>query len=585
MFVVRSPTLDRFFPVFYTLHRRLNADLYRCIFREFFKIFGLPGTTGGFSGVSIDFSDAILKGYALAALELKGVIDATVDSLDGLDEDVKGALGVVRACEFHFKKNLLEFLRSSGTDDNLQVKVFAQANRMLESAVEVGMSGKAFKTAEEAFFASLRRLDGYDDWCSWWVHGSNGQHWRCLFDVGPETDRAALHSTTNASESQNRVVKFDHELVRVSQDALELLMKMQDEKDNQYQLALRGNRPSGPRKSVGSRDPAAAKVTKFAKQRGKRKEWDQGPPKTPGQYKAANKPKSSSTYKALVSKSFPLWKWKANSCAFDAVLFALFSAVRIIPASLSSRVALDARPHHHTRAVAHSKSALRSLVPVVIERLGSVWGTNGDDVENELGCIRDDFRQHAASAAGMSKKDGMGAFASAASILYQVVNAYHLGEADALLGCTGREALQVADMVGIKSLEECMTRQVDERALFLFFEFIVWGDRVRVAGLAKLDDVRVPLNLTIGDMEFRFAACIDYNGSHFRSHLISGPGLTMQMKRATLLPGVYLADPFSKRRAERTGDVPTTDGELKAVLPKFRGSGFVPTIFLYARVK
>ena len=39
-----------------------------------------------------------------------------------------------------------------------------------------------------------------------------------------------------------------------------------------------------------------------------------------------------------------------------------------------------------------------------------------------------------------------------------------------------------------KSIKECVTRQVDEHAPLLYFEFIVWGDRMRVAGLAELDE-------------------------------------------------------------------------------------------------
>ena len=45
MFVVRSPALDLYFPVFYALHRELNADVYRRIFLQFFRVFGIPGTS------------------------------------------------------------------------------------------------------------------------------------------------------------------------------------------------------------------------------------------------------------------------------------------------------------------------------------------------------------------------------------------------------------------------------------------------------------------------------------------------------------------------------------------------------------
>jgi len=74
MFVVSALSLEkRFVPFLACIHRRLDADLYRRIFYLFFSLFGLFGSLPtSFSGMTVDFADAIRSGYISAWVEYAG---------------------------------------------------------------------------------------------------------------------------------------------------------------------------------------------------------------------------------------------------------------------------------------------------------------------------------------------------------------------------------------------------------------------------------------------------------------------------------------------------------------------------------
>lgn len=320
MFVVKSPSLQgRFFPVMHCLHRSLDADVYQRIFTTFFSCFGMFGIEGNkFCGITFDFADAICEGYLTAVSNLP---DAA--SLVPLEH--------VRMCKFHFMKNLVALIRNAGIPDDKQGALILLARKMLGAAAEAGVKSPPFRASQASLFSALSEHSGFDSWLAWWVEGSGGRHWACLTDVGPGTIRHRLHDTTNSSESQNRVVKEDHELSDLPGLALLELFKMQDEKNRQYEQALKGMRPSGMREPKEDRNPhkAIARPDGVPSSRGRKAEIGQGPPKTVSAYKqyvkneakTVVKPKSKSlSLKYLSAKSFPIWNWSRNSCSYDSVL-------------------------------------------------------------------------------------------------------------------------------------------------------------------------------------------------------------------------------------------------------------------------
>lgn len=75
IFVVQVPSLrNLFYPILYAIHESLHQDIYEQIFTEFFKIFGVFGKPGAFSGVTIEFADAIQVGYQKAWFKSSGQV-------------------------------------------------------------------------------------------------------------------------------------------------------------------------------------------------------------------------------------------------------------------------------------------------------------------------------------------------------------------------------------------------------------------------------------------------------------------------------------------------------------------------------
>ena len=606
MFVVRSTSLqDRFFPVMHCLHRALDTDLYRRIFRAFFLCFGLLGSDGGFSGVTIDFADAISEGYAIACREVTGK--------DSLEDGAGGTGSFVRMCKFHFLKNLLAFLRSAGASPDQQQAAIAAAHSMLTFASEHGRLSKGFKTAEKQLLQLLSGHSGYDSWRKWWLGNNGGLHWACLTDVGPGTARHVLYDTTNASESQNRVVKMDHGVSNLPGLALREILDMQREKEQQYQLALTGTRPSGRRKQAQERNVKAARTT-FASSsqkahRGKHQVEGQGPPKTVAAYKAQERksvagPLTKATgglqLKNLTSKSFPLWKWKRNSCAFDTVLATAFFALRSIPLPMlvgcAGEPAAPNPPVFGTRSAARSPSAIRFTVERLCERLGQAWASSADP-DDELGCIRDEFRGALAGAMGLSVFEGRNSFASAADAMRVICTAITRPQRPSSSGSSGSTAedfdpfhkcittrlLQRRKCSSLQSMVE--DPEVDPRSLLLFFEFSLFDHQRKRVSLREYECLEIPLTiqLTGSASAFKFLCCIDCNGNHFRAHVLHHSDRVFTANQRTVLPGMYLVDPLNHRRAEMSAGVPGSSEALAQSLPRFRGGRFHPHLIIYFR--
>lgn len=106
-----------------------------------------------------------------------------------------------------------------------QHAILCLARNLLFVASERGFLSAPFQHAQTVFFEALTTISGYAEWHSWWVLSDEGAHWFLLFDVGPRTARHNFLSTTNASESQHRVVKHDFTLVNVPGDALKEPMR------------------------------------------------------------------------------------------------------------------------------------------------------------------------------------------------------------------------------------------------------------------------------------------------------------------------------------------------------------------------
>ena len=488
LFVVSSLTLDsRFVPFLACIHRRLDADLYRRIFLRFFALFGLFGSSpSSFAGLTADFADAIKSGYVAAWSEHFTSTGLPLESGHSLRDD---ALQRLRLCKFHFLKGLDTFMKDGCAPKDTRNQIFDLARSLLEVASNHGNRSDAFRKAEKALFNSLARIDGYDSWHSWWVRDDSGSHWTCLFDVGERSTRHTLLDTTNPSESQHRVWKSDLGLSRVPGDAIKEVHKILQDIEGLYKRALSGYRVGTPRPPKRERDVSTkldgAKPIRGVGRPRKIREVGQGPPKSHrGNLKAESEQKKPerSTSKKLVSKSFPLWEFHRNSCAWDSVLMILFMALHSqarVPESVVKP------PDNVTRNVATSGPYVRSKLLELCERLAATWVDNKENVSKFLTVIRNEFRILMYPCLKLTEEVGMNGFVEVEAIMAEISRAMLCSDdkSYAPVDAISVQLLPTSDTGDSKSsISERFSRcDVDKRLRFVIFEFCVyaWGRIVR----------------------------------------------------------------------------------------------------------
>jgi len=548
----------------------------------------------------VDFADSITSGFVQASREYLSLHP---------DESITDAnpMAYVRMCCFHFMKNLVAFLRSGVESDEHQTLILSYAKLMLEMATTFGNTSLQFKKAEGQFLREMQKIAGFDGWHAWWKLNNDGIHWRCLTEVGPGTTRHLLHSTTNASESQNRVIKEDHSMVRLPGLALTNLLEMQAQKEKQYKLALSGNRPSSSRPPPRKRDPRIAKTSKNSQltglPRGRRLTEGQGPPKTVSAYKKivekANQSedfskknqsrdmKISMLLKNLSSKSFILWKWHRNSCAYDVALAVTFFAIRTIPTVFLHQLleTVQNKSGMGTRSVTKSSEQTRNHILRHCERLGDLWASPADIVE-ELGSVRDEFRFLMANCMEMSERAGKNDFASANRIMEIVSKALVLPFPSDLPDLSFNDVTFLICKATLKNIPPenwsfqhlIEQQQPSKKSLLFYFEFTREPD-----SRSSFEPFDFPLQMQSKVGQFKFLACIDCSLNHFRAHILWDSDRNFNAAGKSILPGLYLVDPLSHQRAEMICPPPRSNQELTLNLPKFRGTHYSPHLLIYYR--
>jgi hypothetical protein len=604
-FVVRSASMrDMFFPVMYALHRAVDAAIYRSIFRALLRTFGIFGADQTFIGVSVDFADAIQAGYLLAWFEYAGRIDVDAVTLDGIsDAEVDEALSYLRKCRHHFSTNLKANLNDHGVDAEAQEVVFRRSGYMLDMAEAGGWQSAEFLDAQRSFLDTLAgAMTSVRDWASWWVEGYGGTRWRCLVDVGPDTVRHLLEATTNAIESQHRVMKYDH--VLRSGEVIDEVIAMQRAKDEEYAAALLGqlvrSRSSGMKVTRSVADAQPLPRPKPRKRYLGSYDPQLGPPRRRAHYKRATAAAPTTRQVVVLAlqagsgrKSFVTWPWSDNSCPFDAALAVLFVAFR------RSLKGVLIAPHsiHGTRQSSVSAGSLGAEFQLICERLGHLWRSmvlEGDAMK-QLGIVRDGFRDRVRLALGRSSRS-FGEFDSVVPILELVAGTLSsdtvANPSQPVQGTQHEAYLVPLPREPIPpSLQSVLDADPPEPgSTLLLFEFIVFQGNKKVGGVAQLDAVDVPLQLHApsGDV-FHFIACVDSNSTHFRAHVMVDGAAGLSVGGRCVADGLYLFDPKNTSvvqptpRAVRSCPLPSTADELRRALPRFRGGSFAPHVFVYLR--
>jgi len=392
-------------------------------------------------------------------------------------------------------------------------------------------------------------------------------------DVGPKSTRSRLHPTTNGSESQNRVIKFDDGFHRLPpRDALKSLLKLHEAKDRAYQLALSGYR--------ALMDPKPLETP-----RKRSRQEDQGPPKTVKAYQKSLKANKSSA----TVKSFPVWRWHKNSCAIDAVLATIFFGIRSLPEEF--QVTNTPTGMLRTRSEASSATGIRASSETICERLAQVWASALDSqaLENQLAEIRDEFRSTISPAVPQFDTSNYYGFMSASNALYIICKSFVIP----ISGMTHPFQLTERNLTQehvarrkFSSLQQYLfdgakgVPRVDQRSLFVLFYF---DSNIDKGSRPDCENLELPIILSDASMRFKFLACIDCNGTHFRTHVLYDNTFAFRVNQKTVKEGLYLIDTMAVTRVRRTSDVPDNNAELKAALPSFTRKQFRPHVFIYRR--
>lgn len=138
-------------------------------------------------------------------------------------------------------------------------------------------------------------------------------------------------------------------------------------------------------------------------------------------------------------------------------------------------------------------------------------------------------------------------------------------------------------------IRERLTRNVPSGALMACAELAVRQNGVYVHEFREFAKFDLPLSLTtVHGEEFELIGCIVTSKCHFQAYVMhSERKAGLEFNKQRLEHGVYRVDPMEFRQspiAKRVGNVPMNVDELRAVLPKFTMTGFVPHLLVYVRV-
>jgi hypothetical protein len=618
VFVVRSPSLsNKFFPIFWAIHESLTAQTYRDIFTGFFAFFNFFGTEKSFAGITADFSDAILAGFLAAAREC----------------EILNPIDVIRGCTFHFQKNLHDFSRKNRLTQKQTEQLSKYGRKLSQISVKEGWKSKKFLEYEDKYFQFLNTVPNGEEWGRWWKTDNHGYHWRILFDTGPGSSRANLHSTTNPSESQNRVLKHVLKLKRLPEFGIRPLMKAIALKENQYQLALHGTVISSRRDARKSRKlPAKRSAKRSAK--GKHPDYssklsqdglvvakrllseaeldaaerdhDLHSPSNPD-FAATQSAAPALSESQLASensqgppvqfplkkfkgpsrlrspKSLPMWEWIRNSCAYDAMLsLMVFSALHqpqlfSIPNDISES-GLTTR--------LSDLSQFRLACFQKIERVINLWSLGSISTEirvQQLNDVRTEFRRSLYPRMGLRENSGMNSFASV-DRAYEVLTQALSARPDEPRPPPSKKI--VIPRVVVFRADHVISELIDHLScppgVWFAIEFQLDGANNK--DLAAYQKKEIPLSLEFKGEQYDLLGVVDFDGAHYRTFILN-------RNDRLLRPGIYLLDPLmampsiSKSRLQFIKKLPTTSRQLANSLPRFtqQTQSFRPNMFIYLK--
>jgi hypothetical protein len=274
------------------------------------------------------------------------------------------------------------------------------------------------------------------------------------------------------------------------------------------------------------------------------------------------------------------------------VLIATFFAMRSIPVPLLVGRAGEAFPEPPaigTRSATKQISSLRLGLSAMVERLGEAWGAvdgagEDDPTRLKLSGIRDEFRALVSRSLGRNQNDDNYAAVSAVFEVVSSILARPSGSSLLSPIAVNQPILPSSvDEMAWYSLQSAFNsrKEVDPRTLFVYFEFLLWQGGKKVTGRNEYEKVEIPLEIrgeTSGT--FRFLCCIDYNGNHFRTHVLFNSERSFKSGQKTVLPGMYPVDPIQQTRATLTAEVPQSSEQLMNALPNFRGNQFLPHLIV-----
>jgi hypothetical protein len=321
---------------------------------------------------------------------------------------------------------------------------------------------------------------------------------------------------------------------------------------------------------------------------------DRGTPRTLRDYKAdERRVKKNTPLKQLASKSFPVWKWKSNSCAYDSALITIFFLVRSLPNAIIFRLLTDIPDQSSTltrttRAASRHPSAVRAEIFAQCERMGAVWA-GGFDIVAELGAIRNEYRALAARLMGLSENDAQHSFVAIDDVLTNTLRAFVFsGTPDS--HSISRNWIP-RDLVKNKyaSIQDRSSRKfvsADENIFFIQFHLRDTNGQ-RSKDIEVFESLEFPLVLHSKDAEsnagqFNLLACITASDSHFRTYIIFRADKSFYVQKKAVLAGVYSVDPFGSQHGTRIGGIPESSQEFRDHLPKFKGK-YSPHILVYYR--
>jgi len=546
-FVVQSNVLSKkFFPIMFAIHELVDADTYCEIFLNFFKIFGFFGNDG-FAGVTTDFADAIIIGFLTAADKL--MISRSISE------------ELIRGCTFHFQKNVEELLKQNSIPSDQAKKIRSLSYQLILYSKKKNEE-KNFKIVEQKFERILNGIvPAGAEFIHWWKKILAGFHWKMIFQLsGP---RSHLLSTTNGSESQHRVFKHKEHLKHLPKFGIDPLMQMIKGKEELYQLALSGSTQGAPRNHRKSRKE-------------KKSTAEQGPPKL------------YSKLKSRMDDPLPIWKWTANSCAYDALLAIVsFSSLQFSRSFFWNR--------HETSQAAtrsHANYLFREEWSALVEQIHTVWQVSElgfAEKTDELTQIRDKFRKLLYPLIGLNQSRGMGGFAGFDD-LFSVFSQKMIISNRMQSGISSRSPAPslLVILAELNTSFEDYLANLDSRNQSITDEtilFMVEFPRDSSDAICKAwDQQLIPLEFRHNptNTHFELIGVVDYDRSHYRYSLLLRQPLITPLG-TSLKPGVYRVDPISMNRFEWVGLLPTTSRQLKNRIPPFTSPTFKPHGIIYIK--